>query len=63
MCRSARIRSVLKSLEPGASNGGSSFEFRPLGADLRYCQVAAYSNALGLELAKILSENPVSWQL
>ena len=34
------IRSALKSIDPGASNGGSNFEIRPLEAELVSVEVA-----------------------
>ena len=38
--RQAVIRSALKSIDPGAANGGSNFEIRPLEADLVSFEVA-----------------------
>ena len=40
------IRSALKSTDPGASNGGSNFEIRPLGADLASFEVARSSEKM-----------------
>ena len=34
VCRMVLIRSALESTDPGASNGGSNFEFQPLGVNL-----------------------------
>ena len=42
-CRKILIRSALKSSDPGASNGGSNLELRPLEADLVSSEVARLS--------------------
>ena len=40
MCHAALNQSVVESTDPGASNGGSNFEIRPLEADLVSFEVA-----------------------
>ena len=44
MCRAAVVRSTLKSNDPGAFNGGSNVEIRPLGTDLVTFEVAGAPN-------------------
>ena len=49
------IRGALKSTDPGASNGGSNFEIRPLEADLASFEVARLPKKSRCGMINVLS--------
>ena len=56
MCRTAPNQSALESTDPGALNGESNFEIKPLGADLVSFEVAKFATKLEINWQKSLQK-------
>ena len=62
VCRTALIRSALKSPDPGASNGGSNVGIRHFEADVITFEMSELPKIKGILSTFLPIPNPISWQ-